>query len=161
MGARLRITSRLYSGIVRLFRLFLGVALGYAAVVVTAMLFTALVSLTLGQRFLDARTADTWSLAQSAVVLLIAAASAWCGGFAAAWWGGGRVCGYLLAALLLVISVAALLSARASGALSAAPLWIVAVVPIVSAATAVIGTHSPRAVHRRTAPTDHARAESA
>lgn len=138
----------------------LGVALGYAAVVVTAMLFTALVSLTLGQRFLDARATDAWSLAQAAVVLLIAAASAWCGGFAAAWWGGGRVCGYLLAALLLVISTVALLSARASGAMSAAPLWIVAGVPIVSAVTAVVGTHSPRAVHRRAASADHARVES-
>lgn len=144
----------------RLFRLLLGVALGYAAVVVTAMLVTAPVSLTLGQRFLDTRASDAWSLGQAAVVLLIAAASAWGGGFAAAWWGGGRVCGHLLAALVLVISTTALLSARASGAMSAAPLWIVAVVPIIGTATAVIGTHSPPAVHRRAAHAEHARAES-
>ncbi|MBM4101116.1 MAG: hypothetical protein FJ256_02495 [Phycisphaerae bacterium] len=144
----------------RIFRFFLGVALGYAAVVVTVMFLTTLVSLILGPRFLDAGGTDAWSLAQVAVVLAIAAASAWCGGFAAAWWGGGRVCGYVLAALLLVVGGVALFAGRVSGAMSAAPLWIAAAAPIVGAMSAIMGTHSPRALHRRTANADHARVES-
>lgn len=144
----------------RTFRFLIGVAFGYAAVVVTVMFLTTLVSLTLGSRFLDTRAPDAWSLAQLAVVLLIAATSAWCGGFAAAWWGGGRVCGYVLAALLLVVGAVGLLAARVSGAASAVPLWMTVVAPIVGGISAVIGTHSPRAVHRSTSKVEPARMES-
>jgi len=146
---------------VRIFRLLLGIALGYAAVVVTVMFLSTLVDLTLGPRFWDIRANDSSSLSQVAVVLVVSAASAWCGGFAAVWWGGGRVCGYLLAGLLFSTAAIGLLAARTSGAISATPFWIAALASIVGGISAVVGTHSPRALHRRTNTVKQAHSESA
>lgn len=144
----------------KIFRLVLGVALGYAAVVVTVMLLTALVSLVLGPRFLDAGPTSAWSFGQVAVVLIVAVLSAWCGGFAAAWWGGGRVSGYLLAVLLLLVGAIAILAGGASGATTAPPLWLAALALFLGAASAVVGTHSPRAAHARAAARETAQVGS-
>jgi energy-converting hydrogenase Eha subunit A len=145
---------------VRIVRLFLGVALGYAAVMVTVVFLTTLVSLALGARFLDPDSVGAWSFSHSAVFLAIAVLSAWSGGFAAAWWGGGRVCGYVLAFLLLAIGEIALFTARANGTMGTTPLWIAAVAPIAGALSAIIGAHSKRAVGRSAVPSDRVSTQS-